>query len=147
MHDLEQFIDKKYCETRQRYETNCRGGNNLSASEEIQSSLNCSTKYVTFENLPFSSFYMDIDIQFNEDIYCGNCRESCREKSNKFLEHGFIKYPIDQIEFMREEGKEKNKIIDHLFTLKLLLCDEQNFSYMFSTTAAHRDHVLKKIMI
>ena len=119
LHDLEKFIDKKYCETRQRDETNCYDSNNLSASEEIQSSLNRSTKYGTFENSPFSSFYMDIDTQFDKDICCGNCREGRREKSNEFLEHGFIKYLIDQIEFLREEIKGKNKIIDKLFTLKL----------------------------
>ena len=45
------------------------------------------------------------------------------------MEHGFIKYLIDQIEFLREEIKEKNKTIDHLFTLKLSLRDKQNFSY------------------
>ena len=45
------------------------------------------------------------------------------------MEHGFIKYLIDQIEFLRKEIIEKNKIIDHLFTLKLSLRDEQNFSY------------------
>ena len=73
---------------------------------------------------------MDIDTQFDRDICCGNCWEkSNRRKSNEFLEHGFIKYLIDQIEFLREEIKAKNKIIDHLFTLKLSLRDEQNFSY------------------
>ena len=95
LHDLEQFIDKKYCETRQRDETNCYDSNNLSASEEIQSSLNRSTKYRTFENSPFSTSYMDIDTQFDKDICCGNCREGRSEKSNEFLEHGFIKYLID----------------------------------------------------
>ena len=45
------------------------------------------------------------------------------------MEYGFIKYLIDQPEFLREEIKAKNKIIDHLFTLKLSLRDEQNFSY------------------
>ena len=45
------------------------------------------------------------------------------------MEHGFIKYLIDQPEFLRKEIKAKNKIIDHLFTLKLSLRDEQNFSY------------------
>ena len=73
---------------------------------------------------------MDIDTQFDKDICCGNWSEkSNREKSNEFLEHGFIKYLIDQPEFLREEIKAKNKIIDHLFTLKLSLRDEQNFSY------------------
>ena len=129
LHDLEQFIDKKYCETRQRDETNCCGGNNLSASEEVQSSLNRSTKYGTFENSPFSSFYMDIDPRFDKDICCGNCRKGRREKSIEFLEHGFIKYLIYQIEFLMEKVKEKNKVIDHLFTLKLSFCDKQNFSY------------------
>ena len=82
LHDLEQFIDKKFCETRQRDETNCYDRNNLSASEEIQSSLNRSTKYGAFENSPFSFFYMDIDTQFDKNICCGNCREGRREKSN-----------------------------------------------------------------
>ena len=82
LHDLEQFIDKRYCETRQRDKTNCYDSNNLSASEEIQSSLNRSTKYGAFENSPFSSFYMDIDTQFDKNICCGNCREGRREKSN-----------------------------------------------------------------
>ena len=50
---------------------------------------------------------MDIDTQFDKDICCGNCREGRREKSNEFLEHGFIKYLIDQIEFLREEIKGK----------------------------------------
>ena len=50
---------------------------------------------------------MDIGNQFDKDICCGNCKESCREKSNEFLEHGFIKHRIDQIEFLREEIKEK----------------------------------------
>ena len=73
---------------------------------------------------------MDIDTQFDKNLCCGNCREkSNREKSNGFLEHGLLKYVIDQIEFLREEIKAKNKIIDHLFTLKLSLRDEQNFSY------------------
>ena len=123
LHDLEQFIDKKYCETRQRDESNCCGGDNQSASEEVQSSLNRSTKYGTFENLLFSSFYMGINTQFNKHICCGSFRESRREKSNEFLEHGFINYLIDQTEFLKEE------VIDHLFTLKLSLRDEQNFSY------------------
>ena len=73
---------------------------------------------------------MDIDTQFDKNLCCGNCREkSNTEKSNGFLEHGLLKYLIDQIEFLREEIKAKNKIIDHLFTLKLSLRDEQNFSY------------------
>ena len=45
------------------------------------------------------------------------------------MEKGFIKYLIDQIEFLREEIKAKNKIIDRLFTLKLLLHDEQIIFY------------------
>ena len=45
------------------------------------------------------------------------------------MEKGFIKYLIDQIEFLREEIKAKNKIIDRLFTLKLLLRDEQIIFY------------------
>ena len=69
---------------------------------------------------------MDIDTQFDKNLCCGNCKEkSNREKRNEFLEHGLVKYLIDQ----REEIKAKNKIIDHLFTLKLSLCDEQNFTY------------------
>ena len=107
LHDLEQFIDKKHCETRQWDETNCYDSNNLSASEKIQSSPNRNTKYGTFQNSPFSSFYMDIGTQFDKDICCGNYKEGCREKSNEFLEHGFIKHLIDQIEFLREEIKEK----------------------------------------
>ena len=47
---------------------------------------------------------MPIDIQFDTDICCGNCREGRRE-------HGFIKYLIDQTQFLREEIKAKNKII------------------------------------
>ena len=124
LHDLEKFIDKKYCETRQRNGINRCDSSNLSGSEEIQSSLNCSTKYGTFENSPSSAFYMDIDNQFDKDICCGNCREGRKGKSNEVLEKGFIKYLIDQIEFLREEIKAKNKIIDHLFTLKLSLRDE-----------------------
>ena len=105
---------------------------------------------------------MDIDTQFDKNLCCGNCREkSNREKSNEFLEHGLVKHLIGQIEFLREEIKEKNEIKDHLFTLKLSLRDEQNFSYkmfklikaliklttkVFSTTAAQRNHVLKKIV-
>ena len=124
LHHLEQFIDKKYCETRQRDRINYYNSNNLGASEEIQSSLNRSTKYGTFERSPSSTCNMDIDTQFYKNLCCGNCRE----KSNEFLEHGLMKYVIDQIEFLREEIKAKNKIIDHLFTLKLSLRDEQNFS-------------------
>ena len=71
---------------------------------------------------------MDIDNQFEIDICCGNCREGRREKRNEFLEKDFIKYLTDQKEFLREEIKAKNKIIDHLFTLKLSLSDEQIFS-------------------
>ena len=130
LHHLEQFIDKKYCETRQRDRINYYNSNNLGASEEIQSSLNRSTKYGTFEHSPSSTCNMDIDTQFYKNLCCGNCREkSNREKSNEFLEQGLMKYVIDQIEFLREEIKAKNKIIDHLFTLKLSLRDKQNFSY------------------
>ena len=50
-------------------------------------------------------------------------------KSNEVFEKGFIKYLTDQIEFLREQIKAKNKIIDHLFTLKLSLRAEQIFSY------------------
>ena len=126
LYDLEQFIDKKYYETRQRDRINYYNSNNLDTREDIQSSsLNRSIKYGTFKYSPSPASNMDIDTQFDRDICCGNCRE----KSNEFLEHGFIKYLIDQIEFLREEIKAKNKIIDYLFTLKLLLRDEQNFSY------------------
>ena len=128
LHDLEKFIDKKYCENRQRDGINRCDSNNLSAREEVQSSLNCSTKYGTFENSPSSAYYMDIDNQFEIDICCGNCREGHREKRNEFLEKDFIKFLTDQKEFLREEIKAKNKIIDHLFTLKLSLSDEQIFS-------------------
>ena len=71
---------------------------------------------------------MDIDNQFEIDICCRNCREGRREKRNEFLEKDFIKFLTDQKEFLREEIKAKNKIIDHLFTLKLSLSDEQIFS-------------------
>ena len=39
LHDLEQFIDKKYCETRQRDRINCYNSNNLGASVEKYSHL------------------------------------------------------------------------------------------------------------
>ena len=55
LHDLEQFIDKKYCETRQRYRINCYNSNNLGGSKEIQPSLNRSIKYGTFEYSPYST--------------------------------------------------------------------------------------------
>ena len=84
LHDLERFIGKKYCETRQRDEINCCDSNKLSASEEVQSSLNRSTKCGTFENSPYSAVYMVIYTQFDKDICCGNCRESRRGKSNGF---------------------------------------------------------------
>ena len=72
---------------------------------------------------------MDIDTQFDKDACCENCRQKSNgEKRNEFLEHGLVKYLIDQIEFLREDIKAKNKIIDHFFTLKLSLRDEQNFS-------------------
>ena len=72
---------------------------------------------------------MDIDDQFDKDICCGNCREGRRGKSNEILKKGIIKYLIDQMEFLREEIRAKNKIINHLFTLKLSLRDEQIFSH------------------
>ena len=50
---------------------------------------------------------MDIDTQF--DKFTVGIREDCRGKSNGVLEHGFIKYLIDQIEFLREEVKAKMK--------------------------------------
>ena len=65
----------------------------------------------------------------NKDIYYGNWRGGGREKSNSVLNHVFIKYVIDQTKFLREGIEVKNKIIDHLFTLKSSLRDEQNFSY------------------
>ena len=65
----------------------------------------------------------------NKDIYYGNWRGGGREKSNGVLNHVFIKYVIDQTKFLREGNEVKNKIIDHLFTLKSSLRDEQNFSY------------------
>ena len=54
--DLEHYIDKKYCETRQRNGINWYDSNNLSVSEEVQSSLNRSTKYGTFKNSPSLAF-------------------------------------------------------------------------------------------
>ena len=72
---------------------------------------------------------MYISTHFDKGIFRGNCREDCRGKSNGFLEHGFMKYPIDQTNFLREEIEANNKIINHLFTLKLSLHDEQNFCY------------------
>ena len=161
LHDLEKFIDKKYSKTRQRDGINRCDISNLSVSEEVQSSLNRSTKYGTFENSPSSAFYMDIDNQFDKDICCGNCREGPRGKSCEILEKGFIKYLTDQIEFLREEIKAKNKMIDHLFTLKLWLRASKFFlikmfklikvlikliTQLFSTTAAHSDQALKKIV-
>ena len=104
---------------------NCYDSNNLSACEEVQPSLIRSTKYGTFENSPSSIFYRDIDTLFDKHICCEDCKEGRRGKSNEVLEHGFIKYLIDQTEFLREEIKAKNKIIDHLLTLKLSLLDEQ----------------------
>ena len=65
----------------------------------------------------------------NKEIYYGNCRGGGREKSNGVLNHVFIKYVIDQRKFLREGIEVKNKIIDHLFTLKSSLRDEQYFSY------------------
>ena len=65
----------------------------------------------------------------NKDIYYGNWRGGGREKSNGVLNHVFIKYVIDQTKFLREGIEVKNTIIDHLFTLKSSLRDEQNFSY------------------
>ena len=91
LHDLEQFIEK-YCEARQRDGIKRYDSNNLSASEEVQSSLNRSTKYGTFKNSPSSAFYIDIDTQFDKYICCVNCREGRRGKSNGVLEHSFIKY-------------------------------------------------------
>ena len=84
LHDLERFIGKKYCETRQQDGINRCDSSNLSASEEVQSSLNRSTKYGTFENSPSSAVYMVIYTQFDKDICCGNCREGRRGKSNGF---------------------------------------------------------------
>ena len=50
---------------------------------------------------------MDIDTQF--DKFTVGIREGRRGKSNGVLEDGFIKYLIDQIEFLREEIKAKIK--------------------------------------
>ena len=87
------------------------------AIEEVQSSLNRSTKY---GNSPSSALYMDIDTQFHKDICCGNFR--CRRgKSNGVLEHRFIRHLIDLTEFLRKEVKAKSKIIDHLLTLKTIV--------------------------
>ena len=107
LHDLEQFTDKKRWKTRQRDGINRYDSNNLSASEEVQSSLDHSIKYGAFGNSPFSVFGIDIDIQFDKDICCGNCREGRRGKRNGVLEHNFIKYLIDQREFLRIEIKAK----------------------------------------
>ena len=64
---------------------------------------------------------MAADTQFDKDICCGNCREGRRRKSSGTLEHVLINYLIDQTEFLQEEIKVKNKIIDYLFTLKSFL--------------------------
>ena len=127
LHDLEQFIGKKCCVTRQRDGINRYDSNNLSTCEEVQSSLNRSTKNETFESPPSSVFCLDIDTQFDKDICCGNWREGLRGKSNGVLEHGFMKYLIDQTGFLSQEITEKNKMIDGLFALKLSLRDKQNF--------------------
>ena len=71
---------------------------------------------------------MDISTYFDKNICCKNCTERSKGKSNGVLEHGFMKYLMDQTEFLREEIKVKNKIIDHLFALKSSLREEQNFS-------------------
>ena len=92
LHDLERLIDKSYCETRERYRIDCYNSNNLGTSKEIQSSLNRSTKYGIFEHLPSSNSNMDIDTQFDKNLCCRNCKE----KSNEFLEHGLVKYLVDQ---------------------------------------------------
>ena len=84
LHDLEKFIDKKYCETRQRDETNRCDSNNLSASEGVQSSLNRTTKYGTFKNLPSSAFYMDIDNQFIKIFVVGIVEKVLGERALKF---------------------------------------------------------------
>ena len=78
LHDLEQFIDKKYCDNRQRDGINRYESNNLRVNKEVQSSLDRSTKFGTFLSSPSSAFYMDIDIQFDKDICCENCREGRR---------------------------------------------------------------------
>ena len=67
LRDLEQFTDKKRWKTRQRDGINRYDSNNLSASEEVQSSLGRSMKYGTFGNSSFSVFGIDIDIQFDKD--------------------------------------------------------------------------------
>ena len=78
-------------------------------------------KYGTFGNSHSSAFYMAIDTQFDKDVCCGNCREGRQRKSSGTLEHVVINYLIEETEFLREEIKVKNKIIDYLFTLKLFL--------------------------
>ena len=144
MHDLEQFLDKKYCETRQRDGINRYDSKDLSASDEVLSSLDRSTKYETFENSPSSVFYIDIDAKFDNIIYCENCRQGFGRWFYK------ISNRSNRIKAKKEEVKAKTEIIDHLFTLQLSLRDEQNFSSLdneaFSATAARRDHVLQKIV-
>ena len=161
LRDLEQFTDKKRWKTRQRDGINRYDSNNLSASEEVQSSLGRSMKYGTFGNSSFSVFGIDIDIQFDKDICCGNCREGRREKKNGVLERDYRKYLIDQIEILRKDIKAKKK--------SLIICLLQNYccvtsktfliqmfklinglikliTKLFSKTPAYRDHVLKKIV-
>ena len=53
---------------------------------------------------------MDIDTQFDKYICCAKCRKRHRRKRNGVLGHGFMKYLIDQAEFLREETKPKKKI-------------------------------------
>ena len=71
---------------------------------------------------------MNIDTQVDKYICCGNCREDLREKTNEFLEHGFIKYLIDQIEFLREEIKEKKNHWTFVY-VKVIVAWQAKFSY------------------
>ena len=110
MHVLE-----KYCQTRLRDEINRYGSRNLSASDEVKSFLDRSTNYVTLvKNSPSA---IGVDIPCDTDRYCGICRVGRRRKNEGVLEHCFMKYLIDQTEFLREEIKVKNKIIYPLLKL------------------------------
>ena len=112
---LNLHVLEKYCEARLRDEINLYGSRRLSASDEVKSFLDRSTKYVTLvKNSPSA---IGVDIPCDTDSYCGICRVGRRRKNEGVLEHGFIKYLIDQTEFLREEIKVKNKIIYHLLKL------------------------------
>lgn len=86
---------------------------------------------------------MDIDTQFDKYICCAKCRERHRRKRNGVLGHGFMKYLIDQAEFLREETKPKKKF-DHIKNkwikmFKLLKALIKFIAKLFSTTTAHKD--------